>query len=81
MNTRMIVSNGEITECLNLFPNDNGSMLILDPTKNAVIVQLIRLHDEDGGEYFKRIVSIECKDMEMYDNLMIEAHRILNEQI
>ncbi len=64
-------------ECLNLIPTKAGTMRIIEATKNAVIVQLMESWNEEGERILKRIVSIECVDKFLYQDLKDEALRIL----
>ncbi len=66
-------------ECLNITPAKDGSLRIIEATKNAVIVQLMETWI-DGELIPKRIVSIECVDETLLPYLKKEAHRILGEE-
>ncbi len=64
-------------ECVNMIPLSTGAMQTIVPTKNAVIVQLFEIFNDDNERAVHRVVSIECKDESFYPELKDEALRIL----
>lgn len=64
-------------ECLNFIPTKDGTLVPIEPTKNAVIVQLVESFTDEGERLVGRVVCIECVDEKMYPDLKAEAQRIL----
>ncbi len=66
-------------ELVNMIPRIDGSIHVIEPDKNAVIVQIIKRWNEDGEPYYQKIVSIEYMDENIYPELKKEALRILRQ--
>jgi hypothetical protein len=60
-------------ECVNMLPSPDGSMHIIMPKKNAVIIQVV----DTGNGTFRKIVSIECMDESLYPELLVMAEEAL----
>lgn len=52
---------------------------VIKPTRNAVIVTMLRPIDEEGGERFTRVVGIECADESFLPILREEAQKIVRQ--
>jgi hypothetical protein len=68
---------GVVTECTNICFDAKGEPHTFSLNTNAVLVQLVRMVDEDGEIILRRIISLSLVDADMKDALMEEAHRIL----
>jgi hypothetical protein len=68
MKAQWITKNGMVAECVNILPMVDGGISLINPQKNAIIIQYIR------GE---PVVSIECMDERLYESLMAQAKEIL----
>lgn len=49
----------------------------IEPKCNAVVIQLVRIHDSDDGKpQYAKMYHIECKDAEMLDKLQKLAREL-----
>jgi len=67
----------DLGECLNMMPDKNGTITTIEPTKNAVIVQLYEKVIDNGERQITRLICIECMDEKLYPDLKEEALRIV----
>ena len=64
-----------VKRCVNFLPHPDGCPRKIEPTKNAIIIQCLPI---DGVDELKRMISIECRDMDLLPLLEEEARRIID---
>jgi hypothetical protein len=62
---------------VNIAPTETGAIRAVEPDRNAVIVDIIPVPQEDGSIKNSRVIWIMCKDEEMRPALEDQARILL----
>ena len=64
---------GIVKEVVNAVPGDMCFTLI-EPKRNAVIIDYMETSDGQGKTVVKKVISVECKDEHLYEGLRVYAN-------
>lgn len=70
-------ANSDGSGVMNFIPLKGGAIKRLAARQNAVCISYVEDIDEEGEPYLRRYIWVECKDMDLKDQLLEKAREIV----